>query len=679
VNTRHWTRIIFVFVSILLFSCGTGPIDDGKETIYYAIEISGVLCGYAEFKVDTLEQDGQEAIHLDEHLFIMLKALGMEFDTDVKLTYHVDPETGQFTYHAVDVKQGQTEMSSEVFIEGDTARVTSTLRSGDKRIPLTPDVILENTLTQYHLLEDFVEGGLEEKTYDILETRGAEIQKATYTKTGTETMELAGKTYQAMLFDQLNHVTGLKIQLWIDTESGRVLKLIPIGNRVVYLSDRSVVKRIKTASVDDLILTEANVTIADIPSISYMKVKASIEPVGLWVTPEGLNVPGQSFVGTVEENVIEGVFEIEHPRYEGSSAPPFPPPDFHTDESLESFLKPSEFAQSDDAVLREKAKEITRGSADSWEATTRISRWVADNIGYAIPGGGTARKTYDMRAGECGAHSLLVVAFCRAVGIPARMVWGCMYAPQRGGSFGQHGWNEIYMGEAGWVPIDATAHETDFVDSGHIRIGAFHSPIISFNAHAMEILDYRLIGGDAAETGMEAKYDAYAGEYRGPRGETMTVSAQEGNLTLDIPNSMVLAFHDPDEEGKWVCTLSNRLYLTFKTKNSGEAGELWIHEVVHMPRTSDPEKIDDDVPEGFKSYLGVYHYAARQADFTVSFKRGKLTLYDPLERTTVKFQGPDDKGRWLDEYDKNTISFERDDKGNVTTLVVDATSKCPRK
>jgi hypothetical protein len=89
--------------------------------------------------------------------------------------------------------------------------------------------------------------------------------------------------------------------------------------------------------------------------------------------------------------------------------------------------------------------------------------------------------------------------------------------------------------------------------------------------------------------------------------------------------------------------------------------------------------MDDDVPDELKPYLGVYRFPAMQADFKVSSKRGKLTLYDPLERTTVKFEGPDDKGRWLDEHDKNTISFERDDDGSVTTLVIDATSKCPRK
>jgi len=121
-----------------------------------------------------------------------------------------------------------------------------------------------------------------------------------------------------------------------------------------------------------------------------------------------------------------------------------------------------------------------------------LNKWVAKNIGYAIPGGITARTTYDIRAGDCGAHSQLLAAFCRAAGIPARVVWGCMYVPNYGGAFGQHGWNEVYMGNAGWVPVDATALEHDYVDSGHIRIGVMQSKTTSVNLKEMEILDYRL-------------------------------------------------------------------------------------------------------------------------------------------------------------------------------------------
>ena len=69
-------------------------------------------------------------------------------------------------------------------------------------------------------------------------------------------------------------------------------------------------------------------------------------------------------------------------------------------------------------MLIAKARKIAEGSRDSWEAGCRLSKWVAENIHYEIPGGGSARRTYDLRAGECGAHSILLTAFCRAVGIP---------------------------------------------------------------------------------------------------------------------------------------------------------------------------------------------------------------------------------------------------------------------
>ena len=48
--------------------------------------------------------------------------------------------------------------------------------------------------------------------------------------------------------------------------------------------------------------------------------------------------------------------------------------------------------ESDDPLLIAHARELTEGATDSWTAATRISRWVANNIQYAIPGGGTARR-----------------------------------------------------------------------------------------------------------------------------------------------------------------------------------------------------------------------------------------------------------------------------------------------
>jgi transglutaminase-like putative cysteine protease len=409
-----------------------------------------------------------------------------------------------------------------------------------------------------------------------------------------------------------------------------------------------------------------------------MKVRAKMEPSGLRMTPEALNVRGQSFAGTVVDNLIDGVFEIEHKHYDGAGAPPFPP-DFGNDPDLGEFLKPDGFIESDDPVLTKKAHEITDGALDSWEAATRLSEWVAKNIGYALPGGGSARKTYDIRAGECGAHSFLLAAFCRSAGIPARVVWGCMYVSNRGGAFGQHAWNEIYMGPAGWIPVDATIMETNFVDSGHIRFGTYQSLTTSFNPIEMEVLNYRVASDETEDGGGSIDFGPYLGEYRGPKGTEVRVFVQDGNLSVDIKGNVTLPFSEPDEEGVWACKLSDRLFVVFEQNGDGEVTAMELHELVTMPRQSGLDEMADDTPEDLRRYLGNYLFAQAQADFKVLYREGGLAIRDPLENETIRLQPPDEKGRWVDEFDKNIVTFDLDADGEVTAMNLDAPTRFTRR
>lgn len=43
-----------------------------------------------------------------------------------------------------------------------------------------------------------------------------------------------------------------------------------------------------------------------------------------------------------------------------------------------------------------------------------------------------------------------------------------------------------------WIPFDTTIGETDYVDSGHIRIGVFQSVATVLNAKSFEIIEHRL-------------------------------------------------------------------------------------------------------------------------------------------------------------------------------------------
>lgn len=670
-------RLFWAWVALLL-TCvyPSGSAEDGSKvnTSVYAIEINGIVCGYSEVSLEPSSAKGQV---LKQRVHANLAALGSSFDSDVVLTYHLDG-TGGFTYHDSKIDQGDTHLRSVVTFDGDSA-VFDYGEGSLTRVQLPPGTLLENTTLFPHLVRDFVEGGMREQTYRYLEVRDAAVQTKTYSLVERVPLELGGNTYDAVGFEQLNKDTGMRAKIWIDAATGRLLRAEVPGNRVSYLADRSVKKRLAVGNLDDNILARANRSIGDFQAITYMKVKVEAHPSGAWVTVEELNVPGQRFVGTVEENRIQGVFEIAHPRYDRRGVPPYPP-DFASESSLRKFLEPDDFMESDDPVLAEKAAEIAGGSQDSWEAVTRLSRWVARNIGYAIPGGVTARKTYEIRAGECGAHSFLTAAFCRSVGIPARVVWGAMYVPSRGGMFGQHAWNEVYMGEAGWIPIDSTVSELDHLDSGHIRLSEYKSTMTALNPVHFEILEHRV--GQAQPLAREdpgGSLSRYVGSYRhSGSGQEVRAETQGSTLVLNIVGKSMIALNPPNPDGIWVSKMTDSLYCTFSEDSGGEVGELILHQLIRMPRSDEALEDVDAVPEELRPYCGKFILRQVNAEFSVLYDRGQLAVNDPMAKKIVHLKPLGDAGRWIDEFDKNQVYFEKDDQGKISHLVIDSTNRFKR-
>jgi transglutaminase-like putative cysteine protease len=664
------------FVLGLACSAAASPADG---THYYAIEINGTLCGYTKSMVSTERIDGEDRMVIDEEVFLMLTVLGSQFNTEVESHAVVDPATWNFLEQEVSVEQGPNTITFSAQVDGANAHVESSLLGGAREVALPEDVVLENSQFFPHVLRDLLDAEQAEVSYQTLEVREAAVQEQVYTRVAVETLELSTGAREALVVDKRNAVTGLTIRMWIDADDATFLRAEIPGGRVVYRTDPSVTKKVEVANLDDSITAKVAVSIADFQAIESMKVRAVLEPFGLNVTPESLNVPGQKFEGTVVDNRIEGVFEIAHPRYDGAGAPPFPP-DFSKDPALAPYLRPGPLVESDDEVLVAHAKALTAGSANSWEAVRRISAWVASEIQYAIPGGGTARRTFDMRAGECGAHSNLVAGLSRAVGIPARVVWGSMYIPNFGGAFGQHGWNEVFMGEAGWIPIDATANETDYVDSGHVRIGVHESLTTGFNPIEMEVLAHTLAGADApgADAG---KYAAYLGTFAHPQApdRAFEVSVQGGALVATIPGQVALALNDPDDRGRWVAKASDRVYVEFGKAEDGTFDSMTIHEMVRMQRTAPPGSIPEDVPEEMKPLLGSYFLAQANGTFVVLWDDGRLAVHDPFQNVDVHLGPPDEDGWRLDEFDKNSIRFDEDDTGAIAFLTIDAANRFERK
>lgn len=650
-------------VSVFLLTTAAGQsLKNLPDSTTYAVEINGVLCGYADSEYTTTQKDGKEFLLVENHILAKLSALGGGIDMTIENKFLLNPET----YNPVSIEHVAA-TTAEVYtftqFENGNAFFTNT-RGGDlRKIELDKDVIVENSVFYPHLMKDFIRGTKNEKSYRVYDDMKGAIVTKSYKLLGKETLELIGKKFNSTIVEELNHELGITTKIWLDNDTSFPLK-IEVSGRKIYLADESVKKKIQTVNLESSLFAKVGKIISNVPDISYMKVEATINSGGEWITPESLNFPGQKFKGTVTNNLIEGVFEIEPARYKGENAPAFP---FECKEEwLKKYLAPESLIESGNPVLIAEAKKITTGSANSWEAAVKLSKWVSENIHGAVPGGTSAINTYNTREGECGSHSRLLTAFCRSVGIPARLSVGCMYCPYLGGSFGQHAWTEVYMGGAGWVAVDATAGEFDFVDAGHIRLGE----ATSFNPKEMKILDYRLVGGEIAEK-IPEEWKNYIGKYLfEEKNSTFEILYQDGSLAVDIPGSQVLALNPPDENGILYPKLTRQINFSFNKDLYGNIQKMKLQQIFLLQKRSEPASIDKNVPEDIRPLLGVYLFPQPKSEFEVFYEKGVLAFNNTLANQVIRMPNRNENGLWMDDSNSKEIEFVKNEEGDVIRMII---------
>jgi hypothetical protein len=137
------------------------------------------------------------------------------------------------------------------------------------------------------------------------------------------------------------------------------------------------------------------------------------------------------------------------------------------------YLTATTFCQSDDLDVVKVAKGIVGDERNAWTASKKIAEWVSREMepNYDV-GFASAKEILENREGDCSEHTVLMVALCRAVGIPARAAVGVMYGD---GIFAYHMWPEVYVGEwvgldAKWLAVDKESGEY-YTDATHIKLG----------------------------------------------------------------------------------------------------------------------------------------------------------------------------------------------------------------
>lgn len=181
-----------------------------------------------------------------------------------------------------------------------------------------------------------------------------------------------------------------------------------------------------------------------------------------------------------------------------------------------------------------------------------------------------------------------------------------------------------------------------------------------------------LIDPDAAPEAdvVSDELQPYLGEYQpkdaSPETKPFKILFQNGNLAVDVPGRMVFELSGPDEQSQWHFKLSRDITVSFSRDDSGKIQGMRISQLIKImqDKQTAEEEIPKEVPAEYRPWLGTYPLAMQGITLTLFYQDGSLAINDPSEGI-VKLKGPDDRGIWIDQYDKNQIYFTEDDKGRI--------------
>jgi len=140
------------------------------------------------------------------------------------------------------------------------------------------------------------------------------------------------------------------------------------------------------------------------------------------------------------------------------------------------YLSESKYVRIDDTI-----RELASAFQDTqvpFEMAERLCRHIHETFVYekgVTDTNSTSAEVVALRQGVCQDFAHVMIAACRAAGVPARYVSGYAYfgPDTEGQERASHAWCEIYAGQSSgyWIGFDPT-HEDVFVDERYVRIGA---------------------------------------------------------------------------------------------------------------------------------------------------------------------------------------------------------------
>tara|TARA_R110002096_G_scaffold203718_2_gene389026 strand:- start:11062 stop:11934 length:873 start_codon:yes stop_codon:yes gene_type:complete len=149
------------------------------------------------------------------------------------------------------------------------------------------------------------------------------------------------------------------------------------------------------------------------------------------------------------------------------------------DDLVHDFLVDCTFVERNTAIWREAVDIRLNCEATYGSVVQGLSDFIFESCTYReqiVHLMTTAAEVQSEKIGTCQDFAHLLLAYCRALGIPARYISGYLYdpgieaatQPEFIGAESTHAWVEVYVPQVGWIGIDPTNRR--WVDEHYVTV-----------------------------------------------------------------------------------------------------------------------------------------------------------------------------------------------------------------
>ncbi len=323
-------------------------------------------------------------------------------------------------------------------------------------LPLPDDVVIYSPMTE--LAVSRLRPG-ETMRFRVLDPVSMTVSEVVTEAIRRETLHEEGRDVDTIVL-KVTYM-GLDMLSWID-QGGRVIKHeTPFGWVMTARSASHILTTPSTAFHAGDMLSAMAVPVRGAVVNPRLASELKIRLHGTAFTPEELVTHRQSAMA--ENGYIAMTIRAQTAPARPAALNARPP------EDVLEFLAASPAIQSDHPDIVRVSSEIVSGASNRYAAALAISEWIDENIQkrstLSLP---SALDVLKQKEGDCNEITYLFTALARAVGIPARVHVGLVYAELSGiPGFYYHAWPSVFAGE--WVELDPTWGQPT-VDASHISL-----------------------------------------------------------------------------------------------------------------------------------------------------------------------------------------------------------------